>query len=54
MGLSVLTRSKSKERVESNFDILDFSLTTDEVEQITALDREDGRIGADPSTANFE
>ena len=54
MGLSVLTRSKSKEHVESNFDILDFSLTADEVEQITALDREDGRIGADPSTANFE
>ncbi|MEJ4112601.1 aldo/keto reductase [Corynebacterium kroppenstedtii] len=54
LGLSVLTRSKSRDHVQSNVDIFDFSLTDAEVESVTALDREDGRIGPDPSTANFE
>ncbi len=53
-GDIVFPKSMSQDRMRENFDIFDFSLTHDEVEQISGLDRgEDGRNGPNPDTFDF-
>ena len=53
-GDIVFPKSMSQDRMRENFDIFDFSLTRDEVEQISALDRgEDGRTGPNPDTFDY-
>jgi 2,5-diketo-D-gluconate reductase A len=52
-GYIVIPKSATPSRIRENFDVLDFSLDADDLAQIAALDRKDGRIGPDPETANF-
>lgn len=53
-GDIVFPKSMKAERMRENFDIFDFSLTQDEVAQISALDRgEDGRQGPNPDTFDY-
>lgn len=42
--VAAIPRSAKPERVRSNFEIFDFALTADEMEQISALARPDGRV----------
>jgi 2,5-diketo-D-gluconate reductase A len=50
-GDIVFPKSVKPERMTSNFDIFDFSLTGDEITAITGLDRgESGRTGPNPDT----
>ena len=50
-GDIVFPKSVHRERMKSNFDIFDFSLSTDEMEAVTGLDRgESGRTGPNPDT----
>jgi len=43
-GVIVIPRSTQAEHVESNFDVFDFTLSDDEMNAITDLQRADGRI----------
>ena len=53
-GDIVFPKSMREERMRENFDIFDFTLTQDEVEAISALDRgEDGRNGPNPDTFDY-
>ncbi|NYD40302.1 aldo/keto reductase [Nocardioides panaciterrulae] len=53
-GDIVFPKSMSQDRMRENFEIFDFSLTHDQVEQISALDRgEDGRTGPNPDTFDY-
>jgi 2,5-diketo-D-gluconate reductase A len=53
-GDIVFPKSMKAERMRENFDIFDFSLTQDEIAQISALDRgEDGRRGPNPDTFDY-
>jgi 2,5-diketo-D-gluconate reductase A len=53
-GDIVFPKSVTPARMRQNFEIFDFSLTADEVERISALDRgEDGRRGPDPDTFDY-
>src|SRR6478609_711506 len=53
-GDIVFPKSMREERMRENFDIFDFTLTQDEVAQISALDRgEDGRNGPNPDTFDY-
>jgi 2,5-diketo-D-gluconate reductase A len=50
-GSIVFPKSATPERMRENFDLFDFSLDSDDVDRIAALDRgEDGRIGPHPDT----
>ena len=53
IGNVVIPKSVTPERIVSNFASLDVSLTDEQVEQINALDRPDGRVGGDPVTCDF-
>ncbi|WP_106505809.1 aldo/keto reductase [Brachybacterium timonense] len=53
IGNVVIPKSVTPERIVSNFASLDVSLTAEQVEQINALDRPDGRVGGDPVTCDF-
>lgn len=53
IGNVVIPKSVTPERIVSNFASLDVSLTEEQVEQINALDRPDGRVGGDPVTCDF-
>lgn len=44
-GVIAIPRTKNPARIEENFDILDFSLSDDEMTRIHALARPDGRLG---------
>jgi 2,5-diketo-D-gluconate reductase A len=51
LGAVPIPKSATPERQRQNLDVFDFSLTTDEVDAITALGRPDGRLfGGDPDT----
>ncbi|OBK15888.1 aldo/keto reductase [Mycobacterium asiaticum] len=53
-GDIVFPKSVSPDRMKSNYDIFDFSLTGDDMAAITGLDRgEDGRTGAHPDTFDY-
>jgi 2,5-diketo-D-gluconate reductase A len=53
-GDIIFPKSMREERMRENFDLFDFTLTPDEVEAITALDRgEDGRTGPNPDTFDY-
>lgn len=51
-GVVVLTRSVKEERVVDNANIFDFQLTTDEIDQLNALNKNE-RTGPDPDNFNF-
>jgi diketogulonate reductase-like aldo/keto reductase len=44
-GIIAIPRTSNPARIEENFDILDFSLSDDEMTRIHALARPDGRLG---------
>jgi 2,5-diketo-D-gluconate reductase A len=53
-GDIVFPKSVHRERMQSNFDIFDFSLAGDEVDVITGLDRgESGRTGPNPDKFDY-
>ena len=53
-GDIVFPKSMSKDRLAENFDVFDFTLTTDEVAAIAGLDKgEDGRQGPNPDTFDW-
>lgn len=51
-GNIIFPKSTNAARVRENFDIFDFELTADEMAAISALDRPDGRVSADPEERN--
>lgn len=51
-GFIVIPKSVRKERQIENFNIMDFRLTDEEVQSISALNK-DKRLGADPDNFNF-
>ena len=51
-GDVVFPKSLTPSRMRENFDVFDFELTTDDMGDITALNR-DERTGADPDTFNY-
>lgn len=51
-GLSVIPKSEKPERLAENFDVLDFTLTPEEMSAIDALDR-GHRTGPDPDTFDY-
>lgn len=53
IGNVVIPKSVTPERIVSNFASADLELTGEEIERINALDRADGRIGADPANPGF-
>lgn len=53
-GDIVFPKSVTEQRIRENFDIFDFSLSVDEVAEISALDRgAAGRTGPDPDTFDY-
>jgi 2,5-diketo-D-gluconate reductase A len=52
-GYIVIPKSVTSSRIRENFAVFDFSLDADDLARIAALDRQNGRIGPDPETANF-
>lgn len=44
-GIAVIPRSTKPEHIKENFDLFDFSLTSDEMEQLSALDKKEPLIG---------
>jgi 2,5-diketo-D-gluconate reductase A len=53
-GDIIFPKSVTPERVQSNFEIFDFSLTDDEMDAITGLDRgESGRTGPHPDKFDY-
>ena len=50
-GLIIFPKSTTRERIVENFEIFDFELSDDQLDQIDGLDRgTEGRTGADPAT----
>jgi 2,5-diketo-D-gluconate reductase A len=53
-GDIVFPKSVHRDRIKSNFDIFDFSLTGDEMDAVTGLDRgESGRTGPNPDNFDY-
>jgi 2,5-diketo-D-gluconate reductase A len=52
-GLIVIPKSVHAERMAQNIDVFDFELDEDDMRDIEALDRPDGRRGSDPEKASF-
>ncbi len=44
-GIAVIPRSTKLEHIKENFDLFDFTLTTDEMTQLSALDKKEPLIG---------
>lgn len=53
LGNVVIPKSVTPSRMMENFDVFDFELTPAEMDEITALRRDDGRIGPDPAHFNY-
>lgn len=52
-GLVVIPKTTHRARMDENIDVFDFALDAEDEQKILGLDREDGRTGSDPATANF-
>ena len=52
-GLVAIPKSVTPSRIGQNFAVFDFELDADDLRAIGTLDRADGRIGPDPTTATF-
>lgn len=52
-GLATITKSVRPERIIENFQLFDFALSPEEMGLLAELDRNDGRLGPDPETADF-
>ena len=53
LGHVVIPKSATPSRIKENFDVFDFELSRDEMDAITGLRRDDGRIGPDPAHFNY-
>lgn len=51
-GLLVIPKSQTPARIRENLDVFDFALDASDMAAIEAMDRPDGRMGADPATFN--
>ena len=52
LGNVVFPKSVTPERIQQNWDAQQVTLTTEEIEEINGLTREDGRLGSDPADFN--
>lgn len=52
-GIVAIPKSVTPERIVSNFASLEVELSAEEMARIDALDRADGRVGADPAECDF-
>lgn len=53
IGCNPLPKSSQIQRMRENLDVFDFSLTSEEIQQISKLDKKEGRIGPNPLTADW-
>ncbi|NUR63026.1 MAG: aldo/keto reductase [Catenulispora sp.] len=53
LGNVVIPKSATPSRIRENFEVFDFELEPAEVEQITALGSDGGRIGPNPAVFNY-
>ncbi|WP_290658429.1 aldo/keto reductase [Kocuria sp.] len=52
LGNVVFPKSVTPERIQENWDAQELNLSQDEIERISGLSREDGRLGPDPADFN--